>query len=66
MVQLVHRCCICGRVQRPDRNVWLHRFIGTPGYGSAYDGETLYLYFCSECLDNMVKYDNKFDTDKIE
>ena len=55
---MIHRCGVCGKIERPDRDIWLHQFDGEPGYGSRYDGEQVSLYFCSECLDNMVHTDN--------
>ena len=61
MTQLVSRCNICGRTECPEQDVWVHRFIGTPGYGSKYDGDKLYMYFCSECLDLIARDDNLYD-----
>lgn len=65
MTQLVARCNRCGCVERPDKDIWLHKFVGTPGYGSLHDGDKVYLYFCSECLDSMVRTDNLYDRDQI-
>ncbi len=51
-------CNICGHVEDVE-NEWemLHEFTGTPGYGSKHDGEKIKLYFCSQCLDNIVNQD---------
>lgn len=53
-----HICNLCGHVEDVE-NEWeqLHKFTGTPGYGSMYDGDEITLYFCSKCLDNIVIQD---------